>query len=618
MEKAILWDLPDDGGLVRRARDRRRHRQSLEVMGSLLLISSMASNVEADSPNIVLILADDLGFTDTAPYGGEVPTPSISALAEQGITFTNHHMAASCAPTRGMLLTGVDSHLNGVPNIPEAIPPEQAEQSSNYRGTLGENVVTIATLLKDAGYHTYMSGKWHLGKTPEMLPSRRGFERTIAMADTGADNWEKKPYLPMYKKANWFGDGKEIDLPDDFYSSKFLVDKMIEFIESNRLDGKPFFSYVPFQAVHMPVQAPQAYIDKYMGKYDGGWAALRERRLESAKTLGVVPADTELAPVPSTEDWDSFTDEEKRYKSKEMAVYAGMIDAMDHHIGRLIQYLEDTGQYDNTVFIFTSDNGPEGTEVLSGARALYLRLWFATHGYSMDYETLGTRGSFVDIGPSFGNAAASPLAYYKFFAHEGGMRVPMIIAGSMVAQMGILSNAFTYVTDLAPTILEIAGVDPPVGSYEGRRVEQMSGKSLVPLLKGQTDRAHEPDETIGYELAGNAALFRGDYKIVTDRGPVGDGEWHLFNFVTDPGEATDLREQMPELFAEMMEGYRSYARDYEVLPVPDGYDQRKEVFRYVLRNNPDPLLLSVVAGLALLILFLAWRGARAVRKRRRA
>ena len=587
-------------------------------MGDLLLMSSAVSVAHAAPPNIVLILADDLGFTDTAPYGGEVPTPSISALAEQGVTFTNHHMAASCAPTRGMLLTGVDSHLNGVPNIPEAIPPVQAEQSPNYRGTLGENVVTIATLLKDAGYHTYMAGKWHLGKTPELLPSRRGFERTIAMADTGADNWEQKPYLPMYKKANWFGDGREIELPKDFYSSKFFVDKTIEFIESNRADGKPFFSYVPFQAVHMPVQAPQEYIEKYMGKYDEGWTTLRERRLERAKALGMVPADTKLAPISSTANWDSLTDEEKRYKSKEMAVYAGMIDAMDHHIGRLIKYLEDTDQYDNTVFIFTSDNGPEGTEVLTGARAIYLRLWFATHGYNMDYETLGTRGSFVDIGPSFGSAAASPLAYYKFFAHEGGMRVPMIIAGDMVARTGSISNAFTYVTDLAPTILGIANVKPPAGSYQGREVEDISGKSLIPLLTGQADRAHEPDETIGYELAGNAALFKGDYKIVIDRGPVGDGEWHLFNFVTDPGEASDLKEAMSELFAEMMDDYKSYARDYRVLPVPDGYDQRKEVFLYVLRNNPDPLLLSIVGGLGLLILFLAWRGLRAIRKRRTA
>jgi len=289
---------------------------------------------------------------------------------------------------------------------------------------------------------------------------------------------------------------------------------------------------------------------------------------------------------------------------------------MDHHIGRLVEYLKDTGEYDDTVFIFTSDNGPEGSEALTGLRGVYLRMWFATHDYNIDYETLGTRGSFVDIGPSFGSAAASPLAYYKFFAHEGGMRVPMVIAGGAVTQAGSVSNAFTYVTDLAPTILEIANVKPPAGSYEGREVHAISGKSLMPLLTGQTERVHDPDEAIGYELAGNAALFKGDYKIVTDRGPVGDDEWHLFNFVTDPGETIDLKEQMPELFTEMMEDYRIYARDHNVLPVPDGYDQRREVVFYTIRNNPNPVFLSAVAATGLLIVFLMWRGARALWRRR--
>ncbi len=201
-------------------------------------------------PNVVLILADDLGFSDIAPYGSEISTPSLSALAERGIRFSNYHTAASCAPTRGMLLTSVDSHRNGVANIPETIPPEQAEHA-NYRGTLGHNVVTVASLLHDAGYHTYMAGKWHLGKTPDLLPYRRGFERTVTMADTGADNWEQKPYIPIYKKANWFADGEEFELPEDFYSSRFLIDKTIEFIESNADDGQPFFAYIPFQAVHI-------------------------------------------------------------------------------------------------------------------------------------------------------------------------------------------------------------------------------------------------------------------------------------------------------------------------------------------------------------------------------
>ena len=193
----------------------------------LVLVSLWQSPLaQASRPNIVLILADDLGFSDIASYGSEIETPTLSALAASGISFTNYHTAASCAPTRGMLLTGVDSHRNGVPNIPETIPPELS-QHANYQGTLGHNVVTVASLLQDAGYHTYMAGKWHLGKTPDLLPFRRGFERTVTMADTGADNWEQKPYLPIYTKANWFADGEEFELPEDFYSSRFLIDKEI-------------------------------------------------------------------------------------------------------------------------------------------------------------------------------------------------------------------------------------------------------------------------------------------------------------------------------------------------------------------------------------------------------
>ena len=228
------------------------------------LITAYSASVFADRPNIVLVLADDLGFSDIAPYGGEVSTPNLTALAEAGIKFTNYHTAASCAPSRAMLLTGVDSHRNGVPNIPEAIPPEQGIHA-HYAGTLNRNVVTVATLLQDEGYHTYLAGKWHLGKEVDQLPSRRGFERTVALADTGADNWEQKPYIPIYEKANWFADGEVMTLPDDFYSSRFLVDKTIEFIDSNSNSGSPFFAYVPFQAVHTPVQAPQEFIEKYEG-----------------------------------------------------------------------------------------------------------------------------------------------------------------------------------------------------------------------------------------------------------------------------------------------------------------------------------------------------------------
>lgn len=557
-------------------------------------------------PNIVLILADDLGFTDIAPYGSEINTPTLSALAANGIRFTNYHTAASCAPTRAMLLTGVDSHVAGVPNIPEMIPPEQRAYP-HYQGTLGRNVVTVATLLQDAGYHTYMSGKWHLGMTPDLLPSRRGFERTVAMADSGADNWEQKPYLPIYEQANWFADGERFELPDDFYSSQFLVDKTIEFVDSNAADGQPFFAYLPFQAVHIPVQAPQEFIDRNMGVYDIGWDVLREQRYARAVELGIVPADIASVSMSTTQEWAAQTDADKRIHAKRMAVYAAMIEAMDYHLGRLIDHLRAIGQYDNTVFIFTSDNGPEASGMAS-AKSWIADLYLASQGYNNDYETLGLKGSLNTIPPSFSSAAASPLAFYKFYAGEGGMRVPLIIAGEPIATRQSLSNALTYVTDITPTILALSRVSAPTERYGGRPVATISGRNLLPLVDGSVDRVRGEDEAVGYELAGNAALFQGNYKIVLNRGPVGDAQWHLFNIVTDPGETNDLSAQLPLQFQRMLGLYDQYVAEVGVLALPDGYSGGKQGVINGLHNRfGKEIVLLLLSCLVLLPFYLAYR-----------
>jgi arylsulfatase/uncharacterized sulfatase len=489
-------------------------------------------------PNIVLILADDLGYTDIASYGSEIRTPHLSDLARAGVSFTNFHTAANCAPSRAMLLTGVDAHLAGVPNIPEMLAPEQ-RRHAHYQGVLGDNVVTVATLLEEAGYHTYMAGKWHLGSEPGKLPSRRGFERTVALADSGADNWEQRPYIPLYDDANWYADGERFELPDDFYSSRFLVDRTIEFIGSDLDDAQPFFAYLPFQAVHIPVQAPQEFIDRYMGVYDGGWDALRERRRQRAIELGIVPAGAESVRMSTTDDWEALDAERQRYESKRMAVYAAMVEAMDFHIGRLVEYLKEQGEYENTLFVFTSDNGAEASgppdpEAFGPARLA------ASMGYRNDYETLGLRGSYSSISPSFASAAASPLAYYKFHAGEGGMRVPLIVAGQGLSRQGVLSHAFAFVTDITPTILSFAGVSPPGGRYAGRPVEPMIGRSLAPALQDEEARIHGPEDAVGYELAGHAALFQGNYKIVFHRSPLGSDRWELFDIMEDPGETRDL------------------------------------------------------------------------------
>jgi arylsulfatase A-like enzyme len=561
------------------------------ALATLLPALASLAHAEAARPNIVLILADDLGFSDIGAYGSEIQTPSLDALAASGMSFTNYHTAASCAPTRAMLLTGVDSHKNGVPNIPESIPPEH-QAHDNYRGVLSRNVVTVASLLQDAGYHTYMAGKWHLGKAPDELPYRRGFSRTITMADTGADNWEQKPYIPIYKKANWFADGEETTLPNDFYSSEFLVNKTIEFIDSNS-DSQPFFAYIPFQAVHIPVQAPQEFTAKYINTYNDGWNALREQRQKRSKELGIIPADSEMQTMSSTHDWDSLSDDEKRFHAKRMAVYAGMVDAMDHHIGRLVDHLKATGRYDNTIFIFSSDNGSEATGG-DNPRSLLSRLGLKMQGYRNDYETLGTKGSFNTIGPSFASAAASPLAFYKFYAGEGGMRVPLIIAGKPISDKAKLSNAFTFVTDITPTILELTSTPAPTEFYGGRRIAPMIGRSLAALSREQVAQVYTETDYIGYELGGNAALFQGPYKIVKNRGPVGDSEWHLFNIVDDPGETNDLREAMPDKMTNMLEHYHQYAAENGVLEVPANFNGTVQVAINGIRDRFGKQLLVLL------------------------
>ena len=576
----------------------------------LMLLAFSPQLYAQDRPNIVFLLADDLGYTDIAPFGSEVATPALSRLAQEGIQFTNYHTAANCAPARAMLLTGVNNHLAGVPNIPEMLAPEQMVHE-NYQGVLGNNVVTVATLLESAGYHTYMAGKWHLGAEPGKLPSQRGFERTVALMDSGADNWEQRPYLPIYDEANWFADGVRFDLPDDFYSSDFLIDKTIEFIDSNLEDGQPFFAYVPFQAVHIPVQAPQEYIDRYMGVYDGGWDSLRQARYARAAALGVVPDGVPMNRMTTTADWAALSPARRRYEAKRMAVYAGMIEAMDANIGRLIAYLQQMSQLENTIFIFTSDNGAEGSGSQNPNSAAANSV-LSSLGYNTDYETLGLKGSYNSINPGFTSAAVSPLSFYKFYVGEGGLRVPLIISGEPLAVAPAQTNAFAWATDVAATILAIAGVDKPAGRFAGKPVLPITGKDLLPLARGEVERVYEESEAVGYELTGHAVLFQGEFKIVRNLPPLGDGEWRLFNIVGDPGEVRDMKTQMPDRFQAMLTAYARFEEDNQVMPIPPGYNQTRQLLINMIRDQYGGAILVALLTILLLIPFVVYIRARRV------
>lgn len=560
-------------------------------------------------PNIVLLVADDWGFSDVGAFGGEIATPNIDTLAQQGARFSSFHAAASCSPTRSMLLTGVDNHLNGVGNLREAMPREHLGKPG-YLGSLNTHVVTVATLLRDSGYRTYVAGKWNVGSEPYNLPRQRGFERSLVQGDTGSDNWvPSQRYLPHAAKVEWFDDDKEAVMPAEFYSSRYFVDKTLEFIRSGAKAGKPFFAYVGFQANHVPVQAPKAFVDKYKGRYQAGWAALRQARRDKAAELGLVPKDTAMRTMPTTTDWDRLSDQDKQYQAREMEVYAAMADAMDAQVGRLIAHLKETGEYANTVFVFLSDNGAEGSDY-AGAQ-----LWLATQ-YTQDIDQLGAKGAYGIPGPGWAAASVSPLHTYKFYAGEGGIRVPMIISGVAGMQKNQIHHALTHVTDIVPTLLDLAQVTAPGSSYQGLPIEPLRGSSLVPLLRGQVQRVHPPEQALGYELSGNRALFKGDLKLVANGAPMGDGAWHLYDIRKDPGETHDLQQQMPEVFKTLQADYDSYAKAHGVLPMPADYKPTQQVLinslvNYWIPAYKMPVLVSL-AGLVLLVL-----GVKRWRKRRR-
>ena len=585
----------------------------LKLVWFLMLGLCAALHVQAATdarPNIVVLVADDWGFTDVGAFGGEIATPHLDALARSGVRFSNFHVAASCSPTRSMLLTGVDNHRNGHGNLRETMPGEHLGKPG-YLGSLVPNVVTLGTLLQAGGYRTYIAGKWNVGNEPHNLPNRRGFDRSFIMGDTGSDNWEpEKRYLPHSARVNWYEDGKPPVMPKEFFSSTFFVDKTIDYIRSGAASGKPFFAYVGFQANHVPVQAPQAFIDQNKGRYDAGWTALREARRNKAAELGLIPKDTAVATMATTGDWAALSAKDRQYQARLMEVYAAMAESLDHEVGRLIAYLKSTGEYDNTVFVFLSDNGPEGSDYKEAD--LWLRF-----NYSRDLERLGGKGAYVVPGPSWASASASPLDTFKFYSGEGGIRSPMIISGVAGAARNQIHAGLTHVTDILPTLLDVAQVARPGASYQGQPIEAPTGHSLLPVLANPALRVRSAEEPLGYELSGNKALFKGDLKIALNNPPIGDGQWHLYDLRADPGETSDLQKQRPQEFAAMQAAYAAWAKANGVLPMPEGYNPVRQVMINTFVNYFIPTYrntaLAVLVGLIGLIV-----AGVLIRRRRRA
>lgn len=555
------------------------------ILSALTLsVIGIGAHAEDSRPNILILIADDTGYADIGAFGSEINTPAIDQLAADGMMFTNFHVGASCSPTRTMLISGVDNHLAGLGNMLE-IQADNQFGKPGYEGYLNDKVVTMPRLLKDAGYHTYMTGKWHLGHERGTIPFDRGFEKSFMLGESGADNWVEQPYAPFYDRVHYYEDDKLASLPkEDYFSSNFYTDRMIEYIDSNIDDGKPFLAWVGYQAMHYPHQAPKEFIDKYDGVYDDGFEALRETRLARQKELGLVSPDIELdLEMKKTSfepwqmpDWEALTDEEKAFRSREMQTYAGMLDNMDTNISKLLAHLEKLGVADNTIVVFMSDNGPDPNEI---PQSEAYREWFNTNydkvymeDFNGDFSSMGQKGVYADYGPGWAAASAVPGSYYKTFSTEGGLRVPLIVRFPGVVERGTRVDSFAYVRDIMPTILEIAGVDMPGTEYDGREIYAPDGISMLSVLKEEAESVRGNDNPVGYELAGSSAVFQGNYKLMQNLAPKGTGEWELYDIVADPSELTDLADQMPELVAELKAFYASYSEEVNLVPVPDGYN----------------------------------------------
>jgi arylsulfatase len=460
----------------------------LWLAGSLVIpckVLALPLHQSDTRPNILLIVADDLGYSDLGAFGGEIQTPNLDKLGLSGVRLSNFYAAPTCSPARSMLMSGTDSHIAGLGEMAEFSTPE-TKRKPGYEGYLNHRVYSVAELLKNSGYHTYMTGKWHLGYEESQSPAARGFDRSFALLEGGASHFDATGPTSQQQVVH-FREGFELTgIPEDFYSSEFYASKIIEYIDSVE-DDAPFFAYLAFTAPHWPLQAPDQDIEKYRGKYDSGYNLLRKQRFEGLKKAGLIPQQDTL-PEPGLDFplWESLSAEQKRISARKMEVYAGMVDNMDRQIGRVIQYLKSNGKYDNTIVIFMSDNGADGMPIETMP---IFSQWLTR--FDNSYQNMGRKNSFISYGQSWALASSAAFRLFKGFTSEGGIRVPAFVSGGAIGNRGAISDSFATVMDIAPTLLEYAGIDADDYRGENARRAPLKGESMVALLEGRSSQVHD-------------------------------------------------------------------------------------------------------------------------------
>ncbi|TPX30798.1 hypothetical protein SmJEL517_g05725 [Synchytrium microbalum] len=527
-------------------------------------------------PNFLVIIVDDMGFSDLTSFGGEIDTPNLDKLANDGIRLTGYHTASTCSPTRSMIFSGTDNHIAGLGQMREFLERNGAPFAgkAGYEGYLNFQVAALPEILQDHGYFTALSGKWHLGLTKDTSPFARGFEKVFTLLPGAGNHYAYEPQFEQKARPEgavphqiYMEDDKFIDLadlPENFYSTTTFTDKMLEFWKQQKESGdsRPFLSFMTYTAPHWPIQAPAEVIAKYKGRYDAGPDVIRAERLERLKKLGLVPKDVVAHPIVNllgTKPWDELTDEQRKISARIMETYAAMVDIVDQNVGRLVDYLRETGELDNTFILFQSDNGAEGVTMEA----------FATMGldvgkvirsyYDQSYDNIGQKNSYHAYGPRWAQAATAPSRMFKAWVTEGGIRVPCIIHYPTLFKQPTISHEFSTCMDLLPTILDLAGVPHPGKVFRGRQVYEPRGKSLVPYLTGNAPRVHDKESTHGWELFGMQAIRKGDWKAILIPQRDADPTWELYNLESDPAELNDLALKEPATLKSLVAYWTAYA-----------------------------------------------------------
>lgn len=519
------------------------------------------------SPNVVVILMDDMGYADAGAYGAEIATPSIDRLAASGLTYTNFHARAICSPTRASLLTGRDNHAVGMKDLATA-----DTGYDNGRGRISPSAATVAQVLQENGYATYAVGKWHLVPTSDMAtggpkqhwPLQKGFDRFYGFLSGWTDQFH--PALIIDNHVSVTPDRPNYHLSED------MVDTAIRYVDEGHSGnpGRPFFLYLAFNAPHAPIQAPDSYIRKYVNAYDEGWDALRTKRLERQKARGIVPADVQLPPRnPGDPAWTDLPADTRTVYARHMAAYAAYIEHADAQIGRLVEYLKSAGLYDNTLLVFMSDNGAAPEAGIEGAFTSPYGGRLSIEDSLKRLDDIGTERSQPLYQRPWAMLGVTPFRMYKLSLLEGGLRVPLIVSWpTSIATAGV-RRQFIDVTDIAPTVLDLAGLSMPT-TFKGVPQLPLHGASIAPTFADAT--AADPHPTQAYELRGGRAIYDRGWKAVATHVPGTSWDadtWALYDLTTDLTETRDLSARHPEKLKALQELWWAQAEQQGLLPLSE-------------------------------------------------